>query len=139
VTFAEATARERIATLKGHSLRFFIPMRPVPKARPRLGKHGAWTPKRTRDFEEKVGWLAKMARNQAGWEVLTGPVYLDLTFVCPPAGADLSNMVKAIEDACNGILYEDDVQIRASAQWIVQRGKPGIIVEVMPLKVTERA
>lgn len=109
----------------------FIPGRPVAKGRPRFNrKTGAViTPRTTRDFEK---WIAMNARvNLGDFEPLGGPVHLRLEFLFPRPKAppkshvlhkhpgrawlasrpDLSNIVKGVEDALNGIAYLDDSQI----------------------------
>ena len=117
------------------TLRFIVPMRPVAKERPRVGKQGqVYTPRKTREFEAAVGWYALQARRKAGWEMLTGPVQLDVTFVGPPARADLSNLVKSLEDAMNGVLWSDDSLIIAESVRLEREGKPRIEVEVTPVE-----
>ena len=96
-----------------------IPMRPVPKGRPFMGKGRAFTPKRTRTAEETLRW----AFLDAGVPRLAGPVKLVLTFVFtrpkskssarpyPTIRPDLDNLVKTVKDAGNEILWDDDCQI----------------------------
>ena len=43
-----ATSRER---RQAESVRFFVDGRPVPKGRPRVTRHGTYTPKSTREYE----------------------------------------------------------------------------------------
>lgn len=99
----------------------------VSKERPRVGKSGhVYTPKRTKDFENKIAAHAV--------KVLDGPVtyplkvsvtiwetppktwppekrLLALHGLVVPTRGDLDNQVKAITDGLNGVAYVDDVQI----------------------------
>lgn len=46
-----ATSRER---RQAESVRFFVDGRPVPKGRPRVTRHGTYTPKSTREYEAAI-------------------------------------------------------------------------------------
>lgn len=106
-----------------------IPGNPVGKARPRVTRSGvAYTPKKTREYEQKVAWIAR-----SWWRgrrpIPKGvPVIIHITSLysrpksnklseercwCPKGGtyADLDNLVKAIKDSLNGLVYEDDCQV----------------------------
>lgn len=117
---------------------FTIPATPVAKGRARssarIGANGKafakhYTPAATRNFEALVKDFAQQA--MAGGDPLTVPVDLLVEFrfripeTWPKWKADLaaaglvhhtkkpdcSNLVKAIEDACNGVLFRDDGQV----------------------------
>ncbi len=89
---------------------------PVPKGRPRAvktksGQTRVITPTRTRKWEAKVrDTVAKimLARTQSPFK---GPVRINLIVRRAARRGDLSNFVKAIEDALNRVAYEDDKQI----------------------------
>jgi len=61
-------------------------------------------------YRERVRWAA---RKQLGLRVkpLEGPVVLSLTVYRPRRAGDLSNRIKVLEDALQGIAYEDDDQV----------------------------
>lgn len=107
-----------------------VPGEPVAKARPRFTKNGhVYTPKKTAVYEQVIGLHARAAMK--GHKILTGPIRLSVTafFSIPKSwtlsqkakamsGAlrhtkkpDLSNIIKSVEDALNGIVYADDAQI----------------------------
>ena len=94
---------------------YTIPRRPEPKQRPRKGKNGnVYTPAKTREYEEYVGWCATEAlhakrinRPMMGDVKLTARFY----FKNKKNRPDLSNLTKALEDGMNGIAYIDDKQI----------------------------
>jgi Holliday junction resolvase RusA-like endonuclease len=95
---------------------------PIPKGRPRMTKKGwAYTPKRTKDFEQKIKRLAEDYMKSRKLPVLTGAVYVAMEFylkrgktvkrVYHTVRPDLDNFIKAIKDACNGVIWKDDSQI----------------------------
>lgn len=94
--------------LRCSSIRFVVPGDPVPKARPRVTRHGTYTPQRTRDYEEAVGW----AYREAGGSLHEGPMGLRVIFWhSTRRRADLDNLIKAIADSLSGIAWKDDSQI----------------------------
>ena len=112
-----------------------FPFAPIGKGRPRISTRGGFvrniTPEKTRAYEKAI---ADSARVQLGmrFEPWTGPVALAASFYmpipkrmkCPDPDnvrarmamfhakkPDMSNILKALEDALNGILWVDDSQI----------------------------
>lgn len=87
---------------------FTIPGAPVPKARPRVVRGHAFTPKRTRSYERKVRRCARAA----GVRPLAGPVSLALeVWPADHHRMDIDNIAKAVSDALNGLAYDDDSQV----------------------------
>ena len=107
-----------------------VPGEPVAKARPRFTSSGhVYTPKKTAVYEQVIGLHARAAMK--GKKILTGAIKLSVTAYMPipkswsrtqktkaMSGAlrhtkkpDLSNIIKSVEDALNGIVYADDAQI----------------------------
>lgn len=139
-------------------LHFSIPTTPVAKGRARstarVGANGKafakhYTPAATRDFEALVKDFAQQAMK--GGDPLTCPVdmLVEFRFRIPEtwpkwkaelaaAGLvhhtkkpDCSNLVKAIEDACNGVVWKDDGQVVGAIQdkvWTT--GAEAIVVHV---------
>lgn len=60
-----------------------------------------------RAYKQAAGWLALAA----GIEPMDGALALTLDVTVTRSNADLSNRIKVIEDALNGIAYHDDKQI----------------------------
>lgn len=107
-----------------------IPGPPTPKGRPRFTRQGrAYTPAKTKTYEDEVAMLGKAAMK--GQEPFRTPVavYVRATFLTPASYSktrtdaclagyeqhikrpDLDNIVKAITDGLNGVVYHDDSQI----------------------------
>jgi Holliday junction resolvase RusA-like endonuclease len=96
-----------------------ILMQPVPKGRPRFTRGGfAYTPTKTRTAEKFIKAFIQ------GYPKLPADIPLAMTvtfyFLRPKTAKkrqwhtvkpDLTNLVKTVEDAANGILYNDDSQI----------------------------
>ena len=99
---------------------FTIPGRPVPKQRPRTGRNGRiYTPKKSRSYEETVGWAGK----QVFKNPYDGPVQLQVNVYLSAPGGDLDNYVKSIQDGLNGIAWRDDRQVtRLKAGLFVRPG-----------------
>lgn len=119
---------------------------PVPKGRPRLTTRGgfarAYTPGKTREFEEE---LRDRAVDLWGEKPLAGPLSVFITFFIPtknrklwgtPHGKrpDIDNFIKCI-DAFNGVIWEDDGQIAqiAASKWYAENGCIEIDVEEIDL------
>lgn len=96
----------------------FIPVKPTPKGRPRMTRHGhAFTPQKTRDAEKELRFFLKALKPPK----YAGAVSLTLKFhlirpksskkAYPTGRSDLDNYIKLVADAMNGILYLDDAQI----------------------------
>ncbi len=91
-------------------IQFWVPGNPIPKQSFRYKKGGGYQPKRVTEWQEAVGWCAKAA--MAGAEPLEGMLRVELN--CKrknKRGVDVGNLEKPILDACNKIVWEDDVQI----------------------------
>lgn len=92
-----------------------LPIRPKAKARPRFYNGHAVTPQETRDYEYAIAVEVGLLTD----EPLEGAIRLNLTFGFKAKNGsgwhtkkpDLDNLIKAVCDACNGILWLDDRQI----------------------------
>jgi Holliday junction resolvase RusA-like endonuclease len=133
-------------------IEFVIPGAPVGKGRPRSTRSGRhYTPEATRAYEALVARCALVARGQA--KPFSEPVSLWLTAYVPiPASwskakqsqarsgelrpssrPDLDNVLKAVADAMNGIVYTDDALVVALTATKYYSEQPRVEVLVMPV------
>lgn len=134
---------------------FSIEGKAVPWQRAGLHKGRPFTPKPTRDWQRLV---ANHARKAMGlYMPMQGPVSLSVQFyqkvppswprlkrqraieceIWPTARPDLSNLVKSIEDACNGILFNDDAQIVSLRVLKLYSQEPSVLIRCRPVAKEE--
>lgn len=114
-------------------IEFIVPGLPQGKGRPRIGKVGPharmFTPSKTVAYEGLIAHAAHAA--MAGRPLIDGPVECEMRIDCqvpaswsgkkqrqalageilPTTKPDADNVVKAVFDGCNGVLWRDDVQV----------------------------
>lgn len=109
---------------------FTVEGKPQGKQRARRGRGGHfYTPKETRAYEQAVAWSAKqgLARPMGDYR---GPVELFVrAYFSDHRRRDADNVLKAVQDALNGICYHDDSQI-TKATVCVEYGQPRTAVAV---------
>lgn len=116
-------------------LRFTIPGKPEPKARPRRGKGGHfYTPKSTSSYEARVRSIARaIIPPDSGWPTLDH-VEMVLDIYCETdAGGDVDNIEKAVMDGMAGPVYGNDKQVKSKVVRLrVDRESPRAEVCVYP-------
>ena len=114
-----------------------IPGRPVPKGRPRVGRSGrkyvVYTPRKTRDYEQAVGFTARAACKVP----MEGPVAVKIRLYFKKKGRipDCDNCAKSILDGLSKIAYGDDRQVQHLEVDIYRETPERAEVELMPLEV----
>ena len=106
----------------GEPITIIVPGTPVPKGRPRFGTGRAFTPKKTKDYEQTVGWEARIVMR--GRKPILGAVelYVVAYVARPPlrrtrpgrrpvSKPDGDNYLKIAMDAISGIIWKDDCQV----------------------------
>ena len=113
------------------NLSFVVEGKPQGKQRPRFGKNGlVYTPKETKSYERSVAWAAKRARPK-GWDTSQAVKVTVACFFPDSRRRDGDNVLKAVLDAMNHIIYDDDCQVLiATVGKSVCRDDPHIIVLV---------
>ena len=136
-------------------LNLFIPGKPQGKERARStivnGKSLHYTPNKTRTYE---GMIRTQAMEQMGMRAATRqPIALKLVInyaipdswpqwkwyaaqrgeVVPTIKPDADNVVKAIKDALNGVVWFDDCQVTQMEVVKTYSENPGVLVEVVQL------
>lgn len=116
----------------------------------RAGHVGHYTPEKTRSYESMIRGAAIDA--MAGRPPFDVPVAVrvDAIFDVPASWSkkkreaalawtikpgkkpDIDNVVKAVVDACNGVVFKDDALIVQGSYSKAYGIAPGVIVEVMP-------
>ena len=137
------------------TISFHVPGQPVGKGRPRIGRVAGqarmFTPAKTASYEGTVAMAAQQAMN--GAPLILGPAraVLRLALTVPAswsrvkrsqalAGAvrpttkpDADNVVKAIFDAINGVVWRDDSQVVELVLTKVYASTPGVSVQIEEL------
>lgn len=96
---------------------------------------------KTRIFENAISLIC---RNEYRDAPLSCPVKIDIKFFMtrpktvkkqlPDVKPDLSNLIKSLEDGCNGILWEDDSQIcQITASKEYSTGQGFIVLKFEPI------
>ena len=81
-----------------------------------MTRHGTYTPQRTKDYEEQIGWAARLAKVPLRSD---DHIALSIKFHVKPTRAgtmpklDIDNLVKAVMDGLHNIAYVDDSQVAA--------------------------
>ena len=116
-------------------LKFEVPGSPIGQGRPKFstinGHAKAYDPEKSRNYKAYVKLLATQAMREQGFTMIDGPCCLDILafFEVPKSKSkkfrqaalegrerptkkpDADNIVKAIQDALNGLTYKDDAYI----------------------------
>lgn len=128
---------------------------PQGKARPRVTRYGTYTPKKSREYEQRVREAWRQA-GHAGFGTVPVSVRV-LAHFAPPRSVskakraqmlrtpplkkpDADNILKAVCDALNGLAYDDDAQVctaQVFKKWADDGEEAHIIVTVSGLEEDE--
>lgn len=96
-------------------LRFFVPGKPVSKARARVIAHGvrctAYTPAKTKAWESAIRWVASASAIKARWKPTADPCEVEIALRGLHPLSDVDNAAKAVLDALNGLAWDDDRRV----------------------------
>jgi Holliday junction resolvase RusA-like endonuclease len=134
---------------------FTVPGQPYGKGRPRIGRVAGharmFTPEKTANYENLVKLFAKQA--MAGAPLIEGALQVDMAIECqipaswsgakqkraaaceivPTTKPDIDNVIKAVFDAMNGVVWKDDVQCCSVCVSKRYSLTPGVTVSVRAL------
>ena len=137
---------------KSETVTFTVPGEPVGKGRARFARRGAfvsaYTPEKTVRYENMVGLAADLAMN--GRPLFTGACSIKVEAYCsipqswskkkraaamagtlrPTTKPDLDNILKALGDAMNSVVFHDDKQIAEVAMGKFYADTPRLEVAV---------
>lgn len=137
------------------SVSFIVPGVAVPKARPRVtrrnGKAMTYTPEKTVSFENLVSWTAQQAMKEYGCDLNSGPLRAEIGIalpvpsswgkkvteaalngsVAPTKKPDMDNILKALFDAMNGIVFKDDSQVVEILSWKFYAATPETRISIV--------
>lgn len=145
-------------------IEFFVPGAPVGKGRPRAARRGAgvvmFTPEKTADYEALVAAAASNAMRAEAGPLFTGPLFtgpleavLEMRIPIPASWSkahkaaalagtelptskpDIDNVVKAILDACNGVVFRDDAQAVMLVATKAFSDEPGVRVVIREVRL----
>lgn len=135
---------------------FLVPGEPVGKGRPRVstiaGHAHMYTPTKTANYEGLIATAGSAAMD--GRTLLDGPVMVELRVnlsvpkswskkkqaaalagqVMPTKKPDFDNVLKAICDGLNGVVWKDDVQVVDVFARKRFGATPGVHVRIVPLE-----
>ncbi|MCO7503180.1 MULTISPECIES: RusA family crossover junction endodeoxyribonuclease [unclassified Pseudomonas] len=135
---------------------FLVPGEPVGKGRPRVstiaGHARMYTPAKTAGYEGLIAMAGTTA--MAGRTLLEGAVLVELRIVMavpqskskkwkaqalagevfPTKKPDMDNVIKAIYDGLNGVVWKDDVQVVDAFVRKRYGEVPGVHVRIVPLE-----
>lgn len=138
------------------AVRFFVPGKPQGKGRPRAVARGKfvrmYTPEKTASYESTVALAASQAMGSrapivgpvsvvmgialpvpASWSKRKQASALD-GIVLPTTKPDADNVVKAVFDAINGVVWGDDTQVVDLRLIKRYAPTPGVSMRVTPLE-----
>ena len=135
-------------------MKFEFNIEPVEQSRPRAVRFGKgirmYDPKKVAVYKKQLGYLARQAMQERGLEPYDGPLEVRMEFYRPVQSSisnkerarrllgvhrptvkpDLSNYIKATEDALNGVLWVDDNLIVTEKAEKNYSDHPRIVIEV---------
>ena len=119
------------------TLKFTIPIEPLPQPRPRFSRFGVYEPKKITEYKAEIAQAARLAMKDS--EPMTGELSAVIRLYrkykrCSRRFGDFDNLAKAVLDALNKIVYDDDAQIvKCTIEKYTDKLNPRVEVEVQEL------
>lgn len=110
-----------------------VEIEPKPQSRPRFFKGRCYEDKQMTEYKKQISQVVKIA--MAGLEPFTTALSVKLRCYRKYAATsrrfgDCDNLLKAVLDACNGILFKDDSQVTMATVEKIQSSTPKIELEI---------
>ena len=105
----------------------------VPQGRPRFYRGRTYDPPQSKQFKKDLATLVNSLDNSAfytGELKLKIDIYRDKKSVTSRRYGDIDNLVKAILDGLNGVLWQDDKQISDLHVTKNLSGTPHIVIDI---------
>lgn len=128
-------------------IKFTVYGKPEGKARPRFSNGHAYTPAKTKDYEQAIAWAYKAAGGKLNTGYITVNVkafykipkaatkekrgMIERGFLKPSLKPDIDNVIKAVLDGLNGIAYGDDSQVIKISGEKLYSNEPCVVIEVL--------
>lgn len=124
---------------------------PVSQLRMRHSGNRVYEPKKSADWKHYCHLSFKVAMHKDGHKPFDPGIPLECSVVfymprpksnknpSPIVKPDVSNLVKLVEDAANGVIWHDDsaiVYLTASKQWASVSEPPGFLIRVSEMQLT---
>ena len=128
---------------------FTVPGEPVAKGRPRITRHGTYTPEKTMNFETLVKYEyinqcgkhrfadnAQLALDVVAYRSIPKStskkkrVMMEYGTLLPITKPDWDNIGKSVSDALNGIAYHDDSQVVDARVRKIYSNEPRTVVRI---------
>lgn len=129
-------------------MKFVVPLDAVPQGRPRFYNGHAVDPKRSRDFKDALKLFAQNELKNFDEDFpLKSPIRVSIHFyrsekrfksVIDSKFGDIDNLVKAVLDAFNGLVWKDDRQIFDMHAAKFLSDEPHIDIWVEPMSLNWR-
>lgn len=103
-------------------IKLVVPGQPIPKKRARGGKRGYYTPEATRAWELTIAMMARNTMTMGGYEMLEGRVGCVAIYYRDDARQpDGDNLHKSLLDGAQGVIFENDKQVRPAFYDVIHR------------------
>jgi crossover junction endodeoxyribonuclease RusA len=112
------------------ALMFVLPFPPSGNRYWRHGRGRTYKGEQARQYQESAAWVAKLA----GATLHNGAVGLELRFYRPQRRGDLDNRLKVLLDSLEGVLYNNDGQIKELHAYLADsKANPRVEVVCWPI------
>ena len=119
-----------------HIITLWVDGQPRPKQSFRYSKKGSYQPAAVAAWQDQVAWAAKIAMQKNNRELLDGILSIKMRFQMGDRRIrDLDNLSKAVLDAMQGIVYENDNKVHTlHLKKEYKPEQPGVWISILEYK-----